>query len=563
MLRVAHVITVLLAVTVIAGCLGPGNVAERPGDERLAGIPLPVLWCSDPVTPAGCNQLMTTHPDRSGNEVTIAVNPVDPKNIVGGAKDYYPPDAGECVWDGMYVTKDGGRSYQDRSLDGSPWRLLGDPDSFTPNYASQFWCTTDPVLYFDTQGTLYYLLMAYQADRVTGSKLGEDSLPSGALNDWAFNRAVQIVAISDDGGASFHTFTPVLEGSYPVAFHDKGWIAVSNDGTIHVMWLGIVAPGNLYFRSTDGGQTYSDAEVLAMVGMGSGQGSFVDVGVGSEVYASWYSGGGIQMRRSDDTGETWDEQRRVIETNPSTMPGLSARDRRTGFPHLATDRWAESPYAGAVYFVWQDKCQDEEWSSSCTEGNASIYFAASFDGGDTFTTPLRLNDDRDEDLRLATENWQIFPAVSVSPGGVIDVSWMDTRLGGAATLKEGTGGSSDLVGEEHLKFDQYYTYSLDGGKTWASNIRVRDIEDQGWDPQYSNHQNGMIFIGDYNDIDSSWAAAHPVWPDTRGDLRANVYTAVILRPLFAEGWSDEAKAAKRADLLARGHVDAGHPFLDH
>ncbi len=511
-----------------AGCVssdpppsdGSGEAARAPTTQVRAlahvntSLPTPEFLCHVVDGESVCNFNMTPDPARQGNEVTIAVNPKDPRNIVGGAKDYYPPDAGECVWDGVYVTKDGGASYADRSFDGSPWRQLTDPDPSKVNYATQFWCTTDPVAYFNAKGDLYYLLMAYQADRVTGSKACEHECPEGAFNDWAFNRAVQIVAISSDGGDSFHTFTPVLEGSYPVAFHDKGWVAASNDGTVHVGWLSFVL-GNLYFRSVDGGKTYSDPVVMAPFLAGAGQGTFVDVGAGKEVYYSWAARDCVMLARSVDTGASWDDARCVIPiTDPKPPKGLSSRDRRDGTPALATDRSMDSPFAGAVYFAWQGGEED---------GN-DIYFAASFDGGETYTEQIRLNDD---DSSVP----QIFPAISVSPGGVIDVSWMDSRL--------------DAANDGYL-IDQYYTYSLDGGKTWAPNFRVRDADDNGWDPALSHHQNGKIFIGDYNDIDSSWEAAHPVWPDTRDGATVNVYTATLKRPIFADGFPE----GKKGEVLA-------------
>ncbi|MDX1611905.1 MAG: hypothetical protein R3185_06010, partial [Candidatus Thermoplasmatota archaeon] len=244
----ALAVLLLLAPALLAGCLGEQTqpTATTPeGSETL--FEAPELLCLEGENRTACNFEMTPDEGREGNEVTIAVNPTDPRNIVGGAKDYYPDDAGECVWDGVYVTHDGGATYEDRSFDGSPWRQQADPDPDKVNYATQFWCTTDPVAYFDVNGNLYYLLMAYQADPVTGSKTCEEEChppdeacvaycPEGALNDWAFNRATQIVAISDDGGDTFHTFTPVLEGTFPVNFHDKGWLAASPDGTVHVMW---------------------------------------------------------------------------------------------------------------------------------------------------------------------------------------------------------------------------------------------------------------------------------------------------------------------------------------
>lgn len=534
--------TLILTTGALAGCLAddPGTDDGSP-QEPASWVPA-MLKCVH-ADGSGCNQEMTPDPERRGNEVTIAVNPLNPNNIVGGAKDYYPPDAGDCVWDGVYVTHDGGKTYEDRSFDGSPWRLRqGDLDNYQPNYASQFWCTTDPVAYFDTAGTLYYLLMAYQADPVTGSKTCEAECPDGALNDWAFNRATQIVAVSDDGGDSFQTFTPVLEGTFPANFHDKGWIAASHNGIIHVMWLAFFVPGNQYCRSTDRGQTFVCSEVIATQFVDAGQGSFVEVGTAAQVYAVWYNGG-IMLKKSDDYGENWGEGRLVLETHPQSMPGLSPRDRRTGYPAVATDRNPDSPFADAIYAVWNDACNDAVWSAECKRGNNSIYFSASFDEGDSWTTPIRINDDKATDGSLARDNWQIFPAVSVSQGGVVDVSWMDTRLD-----------------DENYLLDQYYTYSLDGGKTWAENTRVRDAPDHGWDPAWSFHQNGMIFIGDYNDIDSSWGAAHPVWPDTRYGL-SDVFTAIVERPVFAEGWASADLERLKSELVAAGLVAEDHPYL--
>lgn len=578
-------VALLMSTVVLAGCVSDDDEPEPatptttprvdpgPGFEvsevDFYGSPVPQLLCFDleafPVKATAeqkelgtrCNFEMTPDDGREGNELTIAVNPTDPRNIVGGAKDYYPADAGECVWDGVYVTHDGGRTvYQDRSFDGSPWHLYnGDLGGFTPNYASTFWCTTDPVAYFNTAGTLYYLLMAYQTDPVTGSKLGEEELPNGALNDWAFNRATQIVAVSDDGGDTFHTFTPVLEGSFPVTFHDKGWIAASHNGIIHVMWLGILAPGNVYFRSLDGGASFpiTESEILASTIEGSGQGSFVDVGTGPEVYALWTSGGAVQMRRSMDYGETFEPQFAIQETNGRSMPTLEARDRRGGWPQLATDRNPDSPFADALYVVWQDTCQNATWSPDCTDSEhgevvqgTGIWIVRSFDKGDTWTEPVRISE---TPFPGEDHQWKIFPSVSVSPGGVIDVSWMDSRDTRWIDCPENPSVGEAHCDDQHQALTQYYSYSLDGGATWSEDVEIRDAGDGGWDTSKCHHQNGMIFIGDYNDIDSSWQAAHPIWPDTR-DGHCDVYTATVQRPMFAEGWADDARADAEAFILS-------------
>ncbi len=552
----------LVCAAVLAGCSGsqtptpPGpapfvrDSAYGSGFNYTAldagGLPVPFLHChaqqANNLSALGCNTNLTPTATRQGNEVTIAVNPVDPRNLVGGAKDYFPTDAGQCVWDGVYVSHDGGATVTDRSFDGSPWRLATDPTSFKPNYASQYWCTTDPVAYYSQDGkSFYYLLMAYQGDPVTASKTCENVCPQGAVNDWAFNRAIQIVAISHDGGDTFDTFTGVFEGSYPAAFHDKGWLAASNDGTIHVMWLASAVPGNLYFRSTDNGETYSDPFVMASTvapGDDAGQGSFVDVGPGSQVYAAWTGGQGIHLRTSLDEGKTWGATTTVLAPHSGkAMKALSNREATAGFPAMATDRNADSPFANSVYFVFDDGCQDPIWNVSCAKtGNLNVYVVASHDGGKTWQPPVRVNDDVPTGGATADASYHFMPAISVSPGGVLDVQWFDTR-------EHGTAGDHDRV-------DSFYSYSLDGGKTWSANLRVRDAADEGWDHNLCHHQDGKVFFGDYQDIDSSWPAAHPVFPDTRDGKECKVYTAAIERPWFAVGWDPAKRATAESVILA-------------
>jgi len=49
------------------------------------------------------------------------------------------------------------------------------------------------------------------------------------------------------------------------------------------------------------------------------------------------------------------------------------------------------------------------------------------------------------------------------------------------------------------------------------------------DPQYSKHQGGFTFIGDYIDIDSTEECAWPVWVDTRHQ-KTDVMTSCVQRP---------------------------------
>jgi hypothetical protein len=81
---------------------------------------------------------------------------------------------------------------------------------------------------------------------------------------------------------------------------------------------------------------------------------------------------------------------------------------------------------------------------------ADVMFVRSSDGGQTFSTPRRINDDP-----AHREKWHWLAAMSVAPNGRIDVVWLDTR--NAAN---------------HTDSQLFYSYSMDGGVTWSANVAV-------------------------------------------------------------------------------------------
>jgi hypothetical protein len=81
---------------------------------------------------------------------------------------------------------------------------------------------------------------------------------------------------------------------------------------------------------------------------------------------------------------------------------------------------------------------------------ADVMFVRSSDGGLTFTSPVRINDDP-----VNHAKWHWFGTLSVSPNGRIDSVWLDSRNAANNT-------NSQL----------FYSYSLDGGATWSPNVAV-------------------------------------------------------------------------------------------
>jgi hypothetical protein len=79
-----------------------------------------------------------------------------------------------------------------------------------------------------------------------------------------------------------------------------------------------------------------------------------------------------------------------------------------------------------------------------------VMFVRSTDGGHTFSTPLRVNDDP-----VNHNKWHWFGTLSVAPNGRLDSVWLDTRNAANNT-------DSQL----------FYSFSTDGGDTWSPNVAV-------------------------------------------------------------------------------------------
>ena len=131
-----------------------------------------------------------------------------------------------------------------------------------------------------------------------------------------------------------------------------------------------------------------------------------------------------------------------------------------------------------------------------------VMFTRSTDGGLTFSAPIRINDDPNPQ-----NDWHWFGTLSVAPNGRIDVVWYDTRNGG-----------------NHINSQLFYSWSTDGGVTWAPNIAVS----ASFNPQAGFPQNQKI--GDYITIVSdntggnvAYAATYNVNPNAVGGHEQDVY----------------------------------------
>jgi Neuraminidase (sialidase) len=153
-----------------------------------------------------------------------------------------------------------------------------------------------------------------------------------------------------------------------------------------------------------------------------------------------------------------------------------------------------------------------------------IRFTTSKDGGRTWSDPVELTDDDP-----AGKFNQYWPGMSVAPSGRIDVAWHDFR-GDPYYVPTGVGPMG--LGSTSQQFSNiYYTYSTDGGKTWAPNIRVSDRSIYRRVGITFNNQDVVGPVG----MASTDDGAVITWSDSRGSAPFDAEDAYVTRVRFDDG----------------------------
>jgi hypothetical protein len=386
---------------------------------------------------------------------------------------------------------------------GATWSLR--TPAFSSCAGGTYTRASDPWLAFAADGALYAIAIAFNAGT---------NAPNAVL-----------VARSADGGLSWAS--PVTLDSSPGAnFSDKETITADPHDSrfVYAVWDRItngagVAP-IAFARTVDGGASWEAsgilydpfAETIGNLIRVLPDGTLVDL-FAQTTRANFREVTTLRTIRSTDHGATWSDAFTV-----SPMAPLGVTDPVTQSPVRDGSEVAEMAVApdGTLFVVWQDA----RFSST----HDGIALAKSTDGGQTWSTPVRVN--ADPSVAAFT------PQVHVRADGMIAVTYFDLR--------------PDTSDPATFLVDYWLTRSFDG-------INWSEMQLAGPFDLLTAPRAGGLFLGDYMGLASSGDVFIPLYVRTTGSSanRSDVFVGAASAPL-----PRAALASYRADEMPAGEPDA-------
>ncbi len=476
LLAVALILTAAFSLDLIGG---------PDGDEDDGEIPEDII--SKYLRFDGENYQVTVSRENTC-ETTVVVNPNDPDNVVAGANDYTTPSGDS--WCGAYWSRDGGKTWDQTLIPG----YRGGPPSVLTGYG----IAGDPVVVFDSDGNCYMAGLAARRKQVSPFR--------------PFQKMSCIwVARSTDGGETWGQVRTVATSITAVNFHDKEWITADpSDGTIYVTWTVfnfLAASEIVCARSDDGGLTWNDYRVISEItgGETQTQGSYPVVDDDGVLHVVWigYGPDKIRYSRSSDRGQTFSTPIDVSPLTPLPYQMPPHTYRTPTMPAMAVDR-SDTNSSGSLYITWPDS----------TGGDGDIMLSHSRDGGDSWSEPVRVNNDT-----AGNGAHQFFPSVSVSPQGYVCLIFYDMR-----------------DDPDRILLNIYFAMSVDGGETFPINFNVTNVMFDGENSAGSllgqlTASEHTAFIGDYIQLDTNEYGAYCSWCDCRNgspsEYNSDVYFAYV------------------------------------
>ncbi len=406
-------------------------------------------------------------------EVTIAINPKNPDNIVAASfQAGRPPRPRYASYN--YVSMDGGKTWKTVPVE--------DPKGLTQG---------DDAVYFSSDGIAHHIHLSFVGIRVPTPPRAESGM---------------LLESSKDGGLTWSESVPAINHvNTVIPFEDKPGIVVDNapqskyKGNVYLAWTRFDVYGSsdpdchsqIYFsRSTDAGKTFS---MPFRISDGAGdcrdsdntvEGAVPAVGPNGEVYVVWAGPLGLVSKKSVDGGLTFSKDKVIAQ-----MPGgwdfsVDGLDRANGMPVTGVDL-SNGPNKGTLYVNWID----------ARNGDPDVFVASSRDSGETWSAPARVNDDPIKNGKV-----QFFTWMSVDPvDGSVNVVFYDRRDTEGALTKV------------------ILARSIDGGRTFV-NHKI-DQPAFACDPR--------VFFGDYTGVSAYNGRVIPIFMNFNEEKKLAVSVALF------------------------------------
>ncbi|MGQ9816950.1 MAG: hypothetical protein ACUVQ3_03230 [bacterium] len=392
------------------------------------------------------------------NEQQIVINPTDTLNFVADWRDFRVGYRQV----GHAASFDGGRTWVAETL------------FVEPTY---IW-DSDPGMTVDANGNFYAIILSFNST----------SEPNGFF-----------VFQSTDKGLTWSAPRTVVDGVQNV-FEDKELIACdrtssSYNGNLYVAWarfINFYSPAIYFTRSTNQGFNWSTPTQISDT-QGSVQWPVPAVGPNGEVYVAWCASTSIKFDRSTNGGVSFGTDR-TVQSIASMNRYVKGTILTFSYPAMDVDI-TNGPYRGYIYIAYMD---------TGTDGYPDIFFTRSTDGGNSWSTRVRINDDPQ-----GNHIDQFHPWLTVDRTGCISVIFYDSR--------------ND---PNNILCDVYLAQSTDGGATWLPNVRITTVsfdlragsetQIKPYDPAQPLAGQRAGLIGEYNGLAAA-SKGNPVaiWTDTR------------------------------------------------
>jgi hypothetical protein len=206
-------------------------------------------------------------------------------------------------------------------------------------------------------------------------------------------------------------------------------IAVDSKGDIYCVWEDNrdgIGPDIYFSKSTDGGNTFSpNIKINDNIDSSAQMQPSIAIDDSDNIYVVWEDGrdfdSNIYLANSTDGGLSFSANKKITNFIPFIFrqsPSIAAAGN------------------GSLHIAW---CDDRN-------SNYDIFYSNSTDGGNTFSSEQKINDD------IISED-QFRPSIAVDDAGNIFIAWKDRRNG---------------------DYDIYSANSTDGGINFSPNTKVND-----------------------------------------------------------------------------------------